>query len=310
MAGDWIKWTKGLENKREILAMSRELGIHRFHVAAACMVVWTWANGETEDGHVKGVSTDDIDGIAGVTGFAKSMEKAGWFCDKTHGVFFPNFEKNNGETTKKRMKSALRKRKQRFLQKQNVTEMSQKCHKNVTKSCDKKREEQEREQEREKKERREKKETKKREESKIKEKEQEKEQEEKRNNPLCPPKRQNPKPTLDTAFDHFDWPFTHLGSDMRFAWKAWTKERLSRTPKPTQLALRQHAAKLGKVSVEAAIQAIEDAMASGWRCPFPKEIPNAKRQPAKRDKAGEGSRAGEYPQEDFEFRPLKISGGD
>ncbi len=102
MAGDWIKWTKGLEQKREVRAIANALGFHRLYIAGACMAVWSWADSETEDGRIRGITLNDIDDVSGVKGFGAEMEKNGWIRMTTRGVLFINFGRHNMQTAKTR----------------------------------------------------------------------------------------------------------------------------------------------------------------------------------------------------------------
>lgn len=130
MAGDWIKWAKGLGKKREVIAIASALGVDRRVIATACMEVWEWADDNTEDGHVPSVTEDFVDCHAGVPKFAEQLRAHGWLLsDGAGGIIFPKFERHNGESAKKRCLDAERKRKQR----KNVTKMSRdKRDKSVT----------------------------------------------------------------------------------------------------------------------------------------------------------------------------------
>lgn len=113
MATQWIKWTKGLTRKREVVAISSALGIGRHETAARLMEVWEWADDNTIGCHVPSVTETFIDEVAGVTGFANSMVSIGWLSVSEDGLTFPNFERHNGETAKSRALASERKRKQR-----------------------------------------------------------------------------------------------------------------------------------------------------------------------------------------------------
>lgn len=113
MAGDWIKWEKGLARKREVMSVAHKLSVDRRVIAAACMEVWEWADGETDDGHVEGVPMGVIDDVAGLTGFADALVGVGWLRVTEGGLSFPKFDRHNGETAKRRLSNSRRQAKSR-----------------------------------------------------------------------------------------------------------------------------------------------------------------------------------------------------
>lgn len=112
---DWIKWVKGLSRRREVLVLARKLGISRREAACACMEVWEWADSETHDGHIQGATRDDIDLMLGLPGFAAAFEsqEVGWARFNERGITFLRWERNNGESAKKRLVESMKKRRQR-----------------------------------------------------------------------------------------------------------------------------------------------------------------------------------------------------
>lgn len=118
MAIEWIKWIKGLANKREVLLISAELGIDRHEVAGRLMVLWEWCDENITEHEVdeKGnamvtlgaLPERTINSIVGVTGFAEAMANAQWLRLANTGATFPNFARHNGETAKSRALTAKR----------------------------------------------------------------------------------------------------------------------------------------------------------------------------------------------------------
>ncbi len=105
---DWIKWTKGLSLKREVVAMANALKIDRRMVAALCMELWEWADDNTEDGNVPGVTVSTVDEITRVSGFAQAMSDVRWLFANDVGIWFPNFERHNGKSAKRRAQTTAR----------------------------------------------------------------------------------------------------------------------------------------------------------------------------------------------------------
>lgn len=105
MAGDWIKWEKGLINKPEVAQIARALSVSKYDAAARLMCIWEFADGATCDGNVLGMTADDIDEISGIVGMAHSMSKtrpAPWLLVDATGITFPNYERHNGKNAKRR----------------------------------------------------------------------------------------------------------------------------------------------------------------------------------------------------------------
>jgi len=123
MAGDWIKWSKGLTQKREVVALANKLRISRREMAAVLMEVWSWADGETVDGHAPSVTKAFLDELTGVTGLGAAMAHAdvGWLLEDDTGIIFPNFDRHNGSTAKHRLLAAERKRRERQNSPHHVT---------------------------------------------------------------------------------------------------------------------------------------------------------------------------------------------
>lgn len=113
MAGDWIKWTVGLAQKREVLAMAKHLGLERRLIAGALMELWEWCDSNTEDGTIAGLGPEIIDNIVQIKGFGEAMGIVGWLLTDDSGLIIPNFERHNGNSAKRRALDAERKRRVR-----------------------------------------------------------------------------------------------------------------------------------------------------------------------------------------------------
>ena len=126
MAGDWVKWVKGLENKPEVVRMSGQLGRSRLEVATMCMVLWGWADDNIPEESIAesgsafvtlspsdGDNMAFIDAVVGTPRFADSMSRVGWLRFRDERVEFPNFGRHNGETAKTRARNAKNQKKKR-----------------------------------------------------------------------------------------------------------------------------------------------------------------------------------------------------
>jgi hypothetical protein len=117
MSGEWIKWVKGLSRRREVIVLARKLNMSRREAACACMELWEWADDETHDGHIRGATRDDIDLMLGIAGFSVALEapEVGWLKVNSSGITFMKWDRNNGESAKRRAMESRKKRRQREL---------------------------------------------------------------------------------------------------------------------------------------------------------------------------------------------------
>lgn len=102
MAGDWIKWVKGLTRKPEVLAISEALGMDRRAVASRCMEIWEWWDENSLDGNAASVTVEFLDDLVGYDGFASSMISVKWLVLCGDKMTVPNFGRHHGKTAKRR----------------------------------------------------------------------------------------------------------------------------------------------------------------------------------------------------------------
>lgn len=115
MAREWIKWVKGLPGRGEIRIIARELGISRYAAAGHFMALMEWADDETTDGFLRGMTLADLDDAAGCKGFGAALSRpdVAWAVQDDRGVTLAKFGRHNGETAKRRLIEAERKQQQR-----------------------------------------------------------------------------------------------------------------------------------------------------------------------------------------------------
>lgn len=104
----WIKLDSSTPDKPEIHAMADMLGIAPEHVLGGLIRVWIWADQQTENGDAISVTRALANRVSMVTRFSDAMVKVGWLVEKNGVLSFPNFDRHNGETAKKRAQNAKR----------------------------------------------------------------------------------------------------------------------------------------------------------------------------------------------------------
>lgn len=105
MAGDWIKWCKGLHRKKEVIGIAKRLGIVPAHAAGLCMVFWEWLDDNVSekeidkdgDAHMNlgALDPEFIDRLVGADGFAAALAAEGWLNIRFGSLTVPNFTRHN-----------------------------------------------------------------------------------------------------------------------------------------------------------------------------------------------------------------------
>lgn len=103
---------KGLAKELEVLQISAASGLSAHIVAMTLIEFWGWADDVTDDGTLRGVTVDDLSHICPhVSGtFWGHVARAGWLLIYHDYLVIPNFDNWLGNSAKKRLKAALRKR--------------------------------------------------------------------------------------------------------------------------------------------------------------------------------------------------------
>lgn len=128
MAGDWIKWTKGLTRRREVLGIASRMSVPPAHAAGLCMVFWEWLDDNVtaaqtdENGNacvtLGSLQPDFIDSLVCASGFAAALTAEGWLCARSGSLTVPNYCRHNGQTSKDRALTAERVNKSRSKNRQ------------------------------------------------------------------------------------------------------------------------------------------------------------------------------------------------
>lgn len=110
MAGDWIKWSKGLTRKMEILQMAARLHVAPAHAAGALMQLMEWVDENVSKFDDFGnarvtlgpLQSSALDVTLGVQGFMEALAEVGWIRLDGDELVFVNAERHNGKTAKAR----------------------------------------------------------------------------------------------------------------------------------------------------------------------------------------------------------------
>jgi len=109
MAGDWLKFEINTPEKREVLAMTVELGFDDPDLTVGKLLrVWRWFDQQTVNGNADSVTPALLDRLIGVNGITKAMVNVGWMIVSDDGLTLPNFARHNGKTAKSRVLTAVR----------------------------------------------------------------------------------------------------------------------------------------------------------------------------------------------------------
>jgi hypothetical protein len=139
MASNWTKVTHDIEDKREVIQIAGLTGLDSDAVLGKLIRIWIWADKETIDGYVRGVTSAFLDTKARHSGFAKAMKAAGWLGEDEGGIRIPNFDRHMSESAKKRALAVVRMQNSRANRDEDVTppaqqKRKQKCNASISSS--------------------------------------------------------------------------------------------------------------------------------------------------------------------------------
>lgn len=122
MASSWIKVEVITPDKPEIFQIAELLNIDPDAVLGKLVRIWAWADQQTIDGNAGSVTKGVLDRIAFITGFADALITVGWLAYVEGKLVLPNFERHNGESSKKRALTNRRVADHRKRETQKVTQ--------------------------------------------------------------------------------------------------------------------------------------------------------------------------------------------
>jgi len=108
MGTGWIAIDKTLPYKPEIATLCKKLSITREKAVMGCILVWAWADEITTDGNLGEQRLEDVDFIAHIDGFGRTMRDVGWLVERDGLLSIPNFHRWNSKSAKARIQAARR----------------------------------------------------------------------------------------------------------------------------------------------------------------------------------------------------------
>jgi hypothetical protein len=108
MALDWIKMRCRLGEDPSVIYVANQCGLDQYAVVGRLHALWSWASEQTLDGNAFGVTLAWLDCYVGVQGFGQTLVDCGWLTVDDRGISFPNWDRHNSESAKKRGDTARR----------------------------------------------------------------------------------------------------------------------------------------------------------------------------------------------------------
>ncbi len=107
----WIKVEIGLDSRREVVLIASALETDRRTTVGHLVAFWSWADGETTDGRLVGMTPTLIDEIIQVQGFADALldDQVGWLLRYEGGLELPKYDKHHSQAAKTRALDSSRK---------------------------------------------------------------------------------------------------------------------------------------------------------------------------------------------------------
>lgn len=110
MSSEWLKWSKGLTRKPEILQIAARLMMSPAAAAGTLMLAMEWLDDAVTEYDEFGnacvtlgaLPVSFIDTVVGVSGFAESLAEVGWVRKTPQALVFVNAARHNGKTAKSR----------------------------------------------------------------------------------------------------------------------------------------------------------------------------------------------------------------
>lgn len=108
MAGDWQPMRLDLEDDIAVVALSSRIGHNINTTIGALHRAWAWANRNSVDGSMPGITAQHLNIRIGIPEFAEAMASVGWLEIQENLLVFPNFGRWNSQGAKTRLANTRR----------------------------------------------------------------------------------------------------------------------------------------------------------------------------------------------------------
>lgn len=133
MAGDWIKMRVDLHTHPKVVRIVSAVCPQDVrNLSARCLIVgalhamWSLFDAHSTDGQLPGYTSETLDTLVGLDGFARAVESVGWLIVSDKCLEMPEFGAHNGKGAKRRAEDTASKR---------VRRMSAECPQETRTKC-------------------------------------------------------------------------------------------------------------------------------------------------------------------------------
>lgn len=121
MSAHWIKMRCDLHSHPKVVRIVSalnadvcpqgvQLSSEKFRVVGGLHAVWSLFDTHSEDGELLGYTPETLDAVLGFPGLARAMVAVGWLEVTAQAIVLPEFDTHNGQSAKRRVQEADRKR--------------------------------------------------------------------------------------------------------------------------------------------------------------------------------------------------------
>lgn len=98
----WIKLRTDLLNDPAVYRLAAKLQQDRYAIVGRLAAFWGWADQHAVDGSVDGATSQVVDDVVSLPGFADALAAVKWLRIEADGVVIPNHDRHNGANAKER----------------------------------------------------------------------------------------------------------------------------------------------------------------------------------------------------------------
>lgn len=132
MAGDWIKMRSNIKDDPDVVVMAGILKIDEFATVGRLHAVWAWLDQHSQNGTNVRITGGYLDRLTACAGFADAMRAVDWLRGDDGDLEFPNFDRHNGDSAKRRCQDSKRKNNARLS-----ADKAEECPQDVRLNADK-----------------------------------------------------------------------------------------------------------------------------------------------------------------------------